>query len=186
MCWNARRAFSELGRVRRATSTVHTAPLTQSFARPPFEGSRDDGALQSRWVRSLRARCHGDWTRPFDVSASAPLFTPRTRESATQTSISPSRSSLVSPQLCLLSLASPAPTMGDAQNLRRALVLYGSETGNAQDVAEEMGRLAERLRFDTEVAELNAVSLVCQAHQESARATVDFLCRSNCCSTRLF
>ncbi|KAF1925650.1 sulfite reductase flavo protein alpha-component [Didymella exigua CBS 183.55] len=49
--------------------------------------------------------------------------------------------------------------MGDTQSPRRALVLYGSETGNAQDVAEEMGRLAERLRFDTEVAELNAVSL---------------------------
>jgi sulfite reductase alpha subunit-like flavoprotein len=42
---------------------------------------------------------------------------------------------------------------------RRALVLYGSETGNAQDVAEEMGRIAERLRFDTDVLELNAVSL---------------------------
>ena len=57
--------------------------------------------------------------------------------------------------------------MGDSQSLRRALVLYGSETGNAQDVAEEMGRLAERLRFDTEVAELNAVSLVRQAHESS-------------------
>lgn len=44
---------------------------------------------------------------------------------------------------------------------RRALVLYGSETGNAQDVAEELGRLAERLRFDTDVVELNAVTLVC-------------------------
>jgi flavodoxin len=55
--------------------------------------------------------------------------------------------------------------MADAQTLRRALVLYGSETGNAQDVAEEMGRLAERLRFDTEVAELNAVSLVCWARK---------------------
>lgn len=44
---------------------------------------------------------------------------------------------------------------------RRALVVYGSETGNAQDVAEEMGRIAERLRFDTDVAELNAISLVC-------------------------
>jgi flavodoxin len=55
--------------------------------------------------------------------------------------------------------------MGDSQCLRRALVLYGSETGNAQDVAEEMGRLAERLRFDTEVAELNAVSLVRQARE---------------------
>ncbi|KAJ4330401.1 NAPDH-dependent diflavin reductase [Ascochyta clinopodiicola] len=49
--------------------------------------------------------------------------------------------------------------MANTQILRSALVLYGSETGNAQDVAQEMGRLAERLRFDTEVAELNAVSL---------------------------
>ncbi|EUC41243.1 hypothetical protein COCMIDRAFT_106687 [Bipolaris oryzae ATCC 44560] len=45
------------------------------------------------------------------------------------------------------------------QQPRRALVVYGSETGNAQDVAEEMGRIAERLRFDTDVAELNAISL---------------------------
>lgn len=43
---------------------------------------------------------------------------------------------------------------------RRALIVYGSETGNAQDVAEELGRIAERLRFDAEVAELNAISLV--------------------------
>ncbi|KAF1997070.1 sulfite reductase flavo protein alpha-component [Amniculicola lignicola CBS 123094] len=49
--------------------------------------------------------------------------------------------------------------MGSTLKERRALVLYGSETGNAQDVAEELGRLAERLRFDTEVAELNAISL---------------------------
>ncbi|CAO2651666.1 Nn.00g042360.m01.CDS01 [Neocucurbitaria sp. VM-36] len=49
--------------------------------------------------------------------------------------------------------------MATAQQARRALVLYGSETGNAQDVAEEMGRVAERLRFETEVAELNAITL---------------------------
>ncbi|KAH8724318.1 NADPH dependent diflavin oxidoreductase-like protein 1 [Phaeosphaeriaceae sp. PMI808] len=42
---------------------------------------------------------------------------------------------------------------------RSALVVYGSETGNAQDVAEEMGRLAVRLRFHTEIAELNTISL---------------------------
>lgn len=52
--------------------------------------------------------------------------------------------------------------MSSPQQPRRALVVYGSETGNAQDVAEEMGRVAERLRFETEVAELNAISLVCQ------------------------
>ncbi|KAF1937024.1 riboflavin synthase domain-like protein [Clathrospora elynae] len=49
--------------------------------------------------------------------------------------------------------------MSSTQQARRALVVYGSETGSAQDVAEEMGRVAERLRFDTEVAELNAISL---------------------------
>ncbi|RYN82153.1 NADPH-dependent diflavin oxidoreductase 1 [Alternaria alternata] len=49
--------------------------------------------------------------------------------------------------------------MSSALQPRRALVVYGSETGNAQDVAEEMGRVAERLRFDTEVAELNAITL---------------------------
>jgi flavodoxin len=51
--------------------------------------------------------------------------------------------------------------MASTQQARRALVVYGSETGNAQDVAEEMGRLAVRLRFDTDVAELDAVTLVC-------------------------
>ncbi|KAL2825662.1 hypothetical protein BDW59DRAFT_172287 [Aspergillus cavernicola] len=40
---------------------------------------------------------------------------------------------------------------------RSALVLYGSETGNAQDVAEEIGALAERLHFATQVSELNHV-----------------------------
>ena len=43
---------------------------------------------------------------------------------------------------------------------RSALVAYGSETGTAQDVAEEIGRLTRRLRFDTQVIELDTVSLV--------------------------
>jgi flavodoxin len=52
--------------------------------------------------------------------------------------------------------------MASTEGARRALVVYGSETGNAQDVAEELGRLAVRLRFDTEVAELDAITLVCR------------------------
>lgn len=43
---------------------------------------------------------------------------------------------------------------------RSALVLYGSETGNAQDVAEEIGRLTERHRFDTTVIDLDSIELV--------------------------
>ncbi|OJI99047.1 hypothetical protein ASPVEDRAFT_186951 [Aspergillus versicolor CBS 583.65] len=47
---------------------------------------------------------------------------------------------------------------GDAASQRRtALVLYGSETGNAQDVAEELGAMVERLHFTTHVSELNHV-----------------------------
>ena len=42
---------------------------------------------------------------------------------------------------------------------RTALILYGSETGNAQDVAEEIGHTTERLRFDTTVLDLNSVPL---------------------------
>ncbi|KAF4553438.1 Flavodoxin-like protein [Elsinoe fawcettii] len=42
---------------------------------------------------------------------------------------------------------------------RSALILYGSETGNAQDVAEEIGRLTERLRFETVVLDFDSVDI---------------------------
>lgn len=71
------------------------------------------------------------------------------------------------------------------EQARRALVVYGSETGNAQDVAEEMGRVAERLRFDTEVAELNAVSLVCCSTLHITVDSVDQN-RNNCCNMKSF
>ncbi|KAL9117266.1 MAG: hypothetical protein Q9187_006200 [Circinaria calcarea] len=44
-----------------------------------------------------------------------------------------------------------------AEENRSALVLYGSETGNAHDVADEIGRMLERLRFSTYVTHLDAV-----------------------------
>ena len=43
---------------------------------------------------------------------------------------------------------------------RNALILYGSETGNGQDVAEELGRVAERLHFMTRVSEMDLVEIV--------------------------
>lgn len=49
--------------------------------------------------------------------------------------------------------------MGDEQSAgpskRSVLVLYASETGNAQEVAEELGDLTERLYFVTQVSEMN-------------------------------
>lgn len=53
---------------------------------------------------------------------------------------------------------------------RSALVAYGSETGNAQDIAEELGRIAERLRFWTRVSCLDAVELVCKAQDVRIQA----------------
>jgi hypothetical protein len=44
---------------------------------------------------------------------------------------------------------------------RTALILYGSETGNSQDVADELGRMAERLHFVTRVSDTDAVEIVC-------------------------
>ena len=44
---------------------------------------------------------------------------------------------------------------------RNALILYGSETGNSQDAAEELGRVAERLHFVTRVSEMDHVEIVC-------------------------
>src|ERR1700712_2671124 len=51
---------------------------------------------------------------------------------------------------------------GPQQNLgaRTALVLFGSETGNSQDVAKEIGHLCERLRFAAHVCELNSIDIV--------------------------
>ncbi|OTB20039.1 hypothetical protein K445DRAFT_313843 [Daldinia sp. EC12] len=42
---------------------------------------------------------------------------------------------------------------------RRILILYGSETGNSQDLAGDIERLAERLHFRTQVQEMNDVEL---------------------------
>ena len=44
---------------------------------------------------------------------------------------------------------------------RSALVLYGSETGNAFDFAQELARMTERIHFWSHVASLDAVELVC-------------------------
>lgn len=48
----------------------------------------------------------------------------------------------------------------DALTNRRLLVLYGTETGNSQEIAQEIGQAAERLRFQTEIEEMNDVPLV--------------------------
>ena len=48
----------------------------------------------------------------------------------------------------------------EEEAVRTALVLYGSETGNAQDVANELGSLTERLHFLSRVSDLDSVEIV--------------------------
>ncbi|KAI9885183.1 MAG: hypothetical protein M1823_003022 [Watsoniomyces obsoletus] len=47
----------------------------------------------------------------------------------------------------------------DSLPKRSALILYGSETGTAQDVAEEVGQMLVRLHFATKVVEMNSVDI---------------------------
>lgn len=54
-----------------------------------------------------------------------------------------------------------AHTQAGQRHDRTALVLYGSETGNSQDVAEDLGRLVQRLHFVTRVLEMDQVNIVC-------------------------
>lgn len=44
---------------------------------------------------------------------------------------------------------------------RSILVLYGSETGNSQEIAEDLDRVSQRFRFESRAAEMNSVQLVC-------------------------
>lgn len=43
---------------------------------------------------------------------------------------------------------------------RRLVVLYGSQTGTAEDVASRVGRKARRQRFETTVAAMDAYDKV--------------------------
>jgi sulfite reductase alpha subunit-like flavoprotein len=63
---------------------------------------------------------------------------------------------------------------------RSALFLYGSETGNSQDVAEDLGRLAERLHFETRVCEMDAVEIVCHLNLISRTYQGLSMCLSLC------
>ncbi|KAH0544591.1 hypothetical protein FGG08_001240 [Glutinoglossum americanum] len=85
--------------------------------------------------------------------------------------------------------------MGDAvadyQRDRTALILYGSETGNAQDVAEELGRITERLHFFTRVVDMDSVDPVSSSQSQvrhNIACSPRFLWKSglSICSVTLF
>ena len=61
-----------------------------------------------------------------------------------------------------------------ANTARSALVAYGSETGNALDYAEEVGRSLERLHFMTLVSSLNSIEPASLSNSCSSLPSADF------------
>lgn len=53
---------------------------------------------------------------------------------------------------------------------REILILYGSETGTAEDAAERIARETRRYHFHTRVVSMDAYALVCLLHYSRARA----------------
>lgn len=53
------------------------------------------------------------------------------------------------------SVAKPATIEG-----RNIIILYGSETGNGEEIAMELAKMAERLHFNTIVDEMDGFKLV--------------------------
>ena len=58
----------------------------------------------------------------------------------------------------------------EVMSSRHAIVLYGSETGNAQEAAEELGRLMRRLHFSVRTCAFDEVDL------ESIKACTVLVC----------
>ena len=56
--------------------------------------------------------------------------------------------------------------MGDKRQL---LILYGSQTGTAQDMAERIGREAKRRHFSTRVIPLDSYNVVGVKHMLSVK-----------------
>ena len=43
---------------------------------------------------------------------------------------------------------------------RTIAILYGTETGNSEEIADELAKMVQRLHFDAVVEEMNAFTLV--------------------------
>ena len=56
---------------------------------------------------------------------------------------------------------------------RSALIAYGSETGNAYDYAEELGRMLERIHFGTHVSKMDAIETASRQTSESIHSGAD-------------
>jgi len=50
---------------------------------------------------------------------------------------------------------------------RSMIILYGSETGNGEEIAGELGKMAQRLHFRTVVDEMDSFKLVSCALRRS-------------------
>lgn len=73
-----------------------------------------------------------------------------------------------------------ADNMKGQRHDRTALILYGTETGNSQDVAEQLGCVFERLHFVTSVSEMDEVEIVRQPMSQPRTEQCTHLCIIEC------
>jgi len=52
------------------------------------------------------------------------------------------------------------PNESESPPNRTILILYGSETGNSQEIAEDLDKCVQRLHFESRLAEMDSVQLV--------------------------
>lgn len=66
------------------------------------------------------------------------------------------------PFLILIIMSTFDPTSSYDEQERRLLILYATETGNAQDIADRVARAARRLQFRSQIMSVDCYSLVCR------------------------
>ena len=70
---------------------------------------------------------------------------------------------------------------------RDMIILYGSETGNSEEIAMELAKMAERLHFNTVVGEMDGFKLVrfpmCVPINVLHVLIYSFFARRTCCAT---
>ena len=66
------------------------------------------------------------------------------------------------PFLILIIMSTFDPISSYDEQERRLLILYATETGNAQDIADRVARAARRLQFRSQIMSVDRYSLVCR------------------------
>lgn len=123
----------------------------------PHQGSPSQSSAFAPWHEGLRTDVIGSTSWEVDFASDI-----ASRQPPVNCSFSPFLNTRLQTMAVDIQASNAVPGIVDDPRLagRRILVAYGSETGNSQDAAETLERVAERLRFQTYLCEMNNVTFV--------------------------